>query len=359
MRRSGRDPSDPPVRVLLVSSSGGHLAQLIGLRGWLTSGGHPTSWATFDTPDALDRLAGEDVTWAHHPTTRNLLALLRNLCLAWRDVRRHRPGLVVSTGAAIALPYFLVARLHRIRTAYVEVCDRLETRTLTARLCGPLSEVFCVQHPDQLALYPGAHLIGSLLPEPAARSTVPPDGPPEVLVTLGTDLHPCDRLVDWSERAASATPGTTWSLQHGRSRSSSAMAASDYLSHDEFLAALRRAAVVVTHAGPGTIAEARSLGVPCVVVPRDPALGEHVDDHQLRYGAHIEGEPGVRVARSAEELLAHVRDHLAAAPSAGSTAPARPADSASVRFGAIVLRTPGTGAPSGSGRRLRPRDGIR
>jgi UDP-N-acetylglucosamine transferase subunit ALG13 len=311
MVTSSVDPSSPPVRVLLVGSSGGHLAQLLGLRDWLTAGGHPASWATFATPDALDRLAGEDVTWTHHPTTRSVVALVRNLRIAWRDVRRRRPGLVVSTGAAVAVPYFVVARLHRIRTVYVEVCDRLETRTLSARLCGPLSDVFCVQHPDQLALYPGAHVIGPLLPGPGRRDGTSPAGPPEVLVTLGTDLHPCDRLVDWSERAAAASPGTRWSLQHGRSRPSARMAARDYLPHGELREALRRAAVVVTHAGPGTISEARSLGVPCVVVPRDPALGEHVDDHQLRYAARLTDDAGVRVARTAEELVTHVRDLLA------------------------------------------------
>ena len=46
---------------------------------------------------------------------------------------------------------------------YVEVYDRIDTRTLTGRLCRPLTNLFCVQWEEQLQLYPGAVLIGELL----------------------------------------------------------------------------------------------------------------------------------------------------------------------------------------------------
>ena len=146
---------------MLVGSSGGHLAQLLALQPWLK--GRQASWATFKTPDAVSRLAGQRVSWAHYPTTRNVPNLLRNLLLAWSDLRRERPDLVVSTGAALAFPYFLVARVLGIRTAYIEVYDRLDTRTLTGRLCRPLASLFCVQWDEQCKAYPGAHVIGQLL----------------------------------------------------------------------------------------------------------------------------------------------------------------------------------------------------
>jgi UDP-N-acetylglucosamine:LPS N-acetylglucosamine transferase len=147
--------------VLLVGSSGGHLAQLVALEGWWS--GLERHWVSFDTPDAVGLLAGEPVTWAHHPTTRNARNLLRNTLLAARVLRRERPALVVSTGAGVALPFFVLARLVGARTAYVEVYDRLDTRTLTARLCRPFTDVFCVQWEEQRRLYPDAELIGGLL----------------------------------------------------------------------------------------------------------------------------------------------------------------------------------------------------
>ena len=155
-------PSEPPGgRVLLVCSSGGHLAQLYRLQPWWRR--RHRTWVTFDTPDATSLLADEDVVWAHRPTTRNLRNLARNTVLAWRTMRRLRPSLVVSDGAGVALPFFLLARLSGIPTAYLEVYDRIDSRTLTGRLCYPLSSLFLLQWTDQAALYPKGLVVGRLL----------------------------------------------------------------------------------------------------------------------------------------------------------------------------------------------------
>jgi len=70
---------------------------------------------------------------------------------------------VVSTGAAVAFPFFLAARAMGIPTVYVEVFDRIDTPTLTGRLCRPLSTLFCVQWPEQTEFYKGSELVGSLM----------------------------------------------------------------------------------------------------------------------------------------------------------------------------------------------------
>lgn len=147
--------------VLLVGSSGGHLAQLVALEPWWRK--HRRTWVTFDTADAVSILEGEEVIWAYHPTTRNIPNLIRNLGLAIRYFRSHRPDLVVSTGAAVAFPFFLLAKLLRIPTCYVEVYDRIDTPTLTGRLCHPITDLFLVQWEEQLSLYPRAVLVGRLL----------------------------------------------------------------------------------------------------------------------------------------------------------------------------------------------------
>ncbi|MDQ6686706.1 MAG: UDP-N-acetylglucosamine transferase subunit ALG14 [Actinomycetota bacterium] len=148
-------------RVLLVGSSGGHLAQLVPLADlWRPEG---RAWVTFATPDARSLLADESVTWAYSPTTRNIWNLLRNTLLAWRVLREVNPEVVVSTGAGVALPFFALARLRRVRTVYVEVFDRIDSTTLTARLCRPFTDLMLLQWPEQLALYPHGHVIGPLL----------------------------------------------------------------------------------------------------------------------------------------------------------------------------------------------------
>jgi hypothetical protein len=156
------EPSgNPRIKVALVSSAGGHLIQLYQLRTWWLK--HDRVWVTFDMPDSRSLLEGEEVVWAYHPTTRNIPNLLRNLRLAWRTLRRARPDLVVSTGAAVAVPFFVVARLLRIKTAYIEVYDRIDLATLSGRLCYPISNLFLLQWDEQRRFYPRGKVIGTLL----------------------------------------------------------------------------------------------------------------------------------------------------------------------------------------------------
>ncbi len=121
------------------------------LRPWWSE--HERSWACFRLPDAESRLDGEQVTWVYHPTTRNVVNLVRNLFLSVRVLRRERPDVVISTGAGVAVPFFWVGRLLGARTVYLEVYDRIDSATMTGRLCRPVTDLFLVQWPEQESLY--------------------------------------------------------------------------------------------------------------------------------------------------------------------------------------------------------------
>ncbi|WP_240641402.1 UDP-N-acetylglucosamine transferase subunit ALG14 [Nocardioides ferulae] len=148
-------------KVLLVTTQGGHLTQLLALRAWW--GARERLWVAPGTPDVADRLAGERVVASHWPTTRNLANLVRNLLLAVRVVTRERPALVVSAGAGVAVPFFVVAWLLRIPTVFIEVYDRVDSATVTGRLVGPFTTRRIVQWDQQLDVYPDARLVGRLL----------------------------------------------------------------------------------------------------------------------------------------------------------------------------------------------------
>ena len=97
------------VDVLLVCTPGGHLMQLVGLRpAWE---GMASAWVTYDSSDARSLLAFDRVFFAHGPGTRNLKTLVRNLPLAWRIIRELRPAVILSTGAALAVPFAWVGRI--------------------------------------------------------------------------------------------------------------------------------------------------------------------------------------------------------------------------------------------------------
>lgn len=158
----GAQPSQSrPTRLLLIASTGGHLTQLMAMRHWWED--CERTWVTFDNQHARTTLAGEDVIHAHSPTTRNIPNALRNMVLARHTLKDLHPDLVVSTGAGVAAPFFAIAHLRGIRTMYIEVIDRIASRTLTGRMVYPFVDQFAVQWREQERLYPGAVVIGPTL----------------------------------------------------------------------------------------------------------------------------------------------------------------------------------------------------
>jgi len=113
--------------------------------------------------DAVSTLKNERVYWCYYPTNRNITNLARNSLLAWRILWAERPNLIISTGAATAVPFFYLAKLFRAKTVYLEVYDRIDSPTLTGRLVYPVTDKFLVQWREQQAFYPKAVLVGELL----------------------------------------------------------------------------------------------------------------------------------------------------------------------------------------------------
>ena len=150
-----------PIRLGLVGSSGGHLAQLMALRPLWEE--HDRFWVTFPTEDAKSLLANERVYWCSHPTNRNVKNLIRNTGLALRILPKERPTHLLSTGAAVAVPCFYLGRLLGASLIFIETFDRIETPTLTGRIVNPITQHMFVQVPEQLGLYRRAEVLGPLL----------------------------------------------------------------------------------------------------------------------------------------------------------------------------------------------------
>ena len=117
-----------------------------------------------------------------------------------------------------------------------------------------------------------------------------------IFVTVGTNEARFDRLL---QAFQPSPPDEELLVQHGPSgvRPPGATCV-DYLPYDELVATVRRARVVVTHAGVGSIMTALANGKRPIVVPRLRRFDEAVDDHQLQL-AVPPGRGGPRHTRRA------------------------------------------------------------
>ncbi len=147
-------------RILLVSSTGGVLLDLLALRPWWSR--HDASWVAVPGSDTREVLAGERVTWTEELTPRQPLALARAVLAARQHLRKDRIDLVVSAGTGVAVPYFLAARSTGVPAWWVETLNVLAGAGIAARVCARAGDLVLVQHSEMLADYPRALFVGEL-----------------------------------------------------------------------------------------------------------------------------------------------------------------------------------------------------
>jgi len=125
------------------------------------------------------------------------------------------------------------------------------------------------------------------------------------VVTVGTDHHRFDRLMDWLESWNAAHPGAVrWQVQHGSTRPLAGAEGFTMMARPQLLELLRAADVVLTQGGPGGIMDSRECGTVPIVVPRLARLDEVVDDHQVAFGRHLSRNGLLVLAESESELRA-------------------------------------------------------
>ncbi len=144
---------------------------------------------------------------------------------------------------------------------------------------------------------------------------LPGADPANVFVTVGTDHHPFDRLIGWVDSwLANGSNGARSFVQYGTSRPPTVADGRDYVSHDEMDSLITNAGAIVCHGGPGTIIDCMRSGTKPIVVPRRHALGEHVDDHQVRFARRLESAGYIKVADDERELATLLRSALDGSP---------------------------------------------
>ncbi|MDV7757571.1 PssD/Cps14F family polysaccharide biosynthesis glycosyltransferase [Liquorilactobacillus mali] len=148
------------MKVCLVGSSGGHLAHLYMLKRFWDK--HEHFWVTFDKEDARGVLKNESFYPCYFPTNRSLKALIVNTFRAIKILWREKPDLIISSGAAVAVPFFYIGKLMGIKLVYVEVFDRIDKATMTGKLVYPITDLFIVEWEEMKKVYPKAINLGSI-----------------------------------------------------------------------------------------------------------------------------------------------------------------------------------------------------
>ena len=120
-------------------------------------------WVTFDKEDAKSLLKGEKMYPCYFPTNRNIKNLIKNTFLAYKVLKKEKPDLIISSGAAVAVPFFYVGKfLFGAKVVYIEVFDRIDKPTMSGKLVHPIADLFIVEWEEMKNVYSKAINLGSI-----------------------------------------------------------------------------------------------------------------------------------------------------------------------------------------------------
>lgn len=276
-------------RTLLVASTGGHLDQLVRLRRRFAPAASDVEWVTFDTEQARHVLSGEKVHYVPMVKPKDFGATLKSWKPAADILRSGDFESVVSTGAAVAVPYLVNARRGSIDSHYIESAARSAGPSLTGRIVRCLSGAYLyTQYPSWSGgtwRFRGSVFDGFT---PGAKRTASIE---RVVVTLGTQGDfGFERAIRGVRRVLSelGTASTVLWQTGATDVSRVGIRGVGTVPAAELRRAIAEADLVIGHAGVGTALMALEAGHTPLLMPRRRSHREHTDDHQLQIATELE-----------------------------------------------------------------------
>jgi beta-1,4-N-acetylglucosaminyltransferase len=144
-------------KICLACSVGGHLQEILQLKP--VYGEHPHFYVLNDRISLPEALEGRTYFIRH---SERDLGFFCNLWEALKIFRRERPTHLISTGASLAVPLALVARVMGIRVMFIETFAAITRPTLTGRLLYWIANRFVYQWPGLQDHYPSAQYAGTI-----------------------------------------------------------------------------------------------------------------------------------------------------------------------------------------------------
>lgn len=292
---------------LLVATTGGHLAQLFELATRMTALDGDRLWVTFASKQGETLLAEEARVFIPYIAERDVLGVGRGLAFARRLIGRGDVSAVVSTGSAIALSFLPYAAAKGIETHYIESAARVSRPSMTGRLLQHVPGIRLYRQYPQAAKaawgYGGSVFDGFEFVASERREIR------RVVVTVGME-RAFRRLVERALRILPADIEVLW--QSGPTAVDDLpIDARPFVAAADLDQAMQAADVVIAHAGCGSAIAALRAGKLPILVAREPAHGEVVDEHQREIAGWLD-EQGLAIGRTPEALCTEDIERAAA-----------------------------------------------
>lgn len=147
-------------KVLFISSTGGHLTELLELKKLfkkynyyiITEKDKSNEKLKADYPNRVGYL----LYCTKHSKFRYPFVLFMNCFISLYYYIKVRPDVIITTGTHTAGPMCCLGKIFGSKVIYIETFANINTKTVTGRILYMIADLFIVQWESMLRLYPKA-----------------------------------------------------------------------------------------------------------------------------------------------------------------------------------------------------------
>ena len=153
-------------KVLFISSTGGHLTELLQLKSLFSKYDYHIITEKDKTNKDLKNKYKERISYLPYGTRSHffkyifiyLFLILKTIYLYFKI----RPKVIITTGTHTAGPMCYLGKIFGSKIIYIETFANINKKTATGKLIYPIADLFIVQWEEMLKLYPKAIYGGAI-----------------------------------------------------------------------------------------------------------------------------------------------------------------------------------------------------
>ncbi len=153
-------------KVMFISSMGGHLNELLMLNKLFDKYDYRIVTEKNKTTRYLKDKYPKKASYLLYCTKKTFIlypfVLLLNSFISLFYFICFRPDFVVTTGTHTAGPMCCIAHIFKKKVIYIETFANVNTKTVAGSLIYKFADLFVVQWPQMLEVYPNAKCFGSI-----------------------------------------------------------------------------------------------------------------------------------------------------------------------------------------------------
>ena len=153
-------------KVIFISSTGGHLSELMQLKRIFNNYDYHIITEKTDTTIKLKNEYGKRIDYLVYGARNYLFSYIfkfsYNVIKSFFLYLTIRPDVIVTTGAHTAVPICYIAKFFKKKIIFVESFARVNSKSMSGKMINKIADVFLVQHKELLDVYENSTYKGDL-----------------------------------------------------------------------------------------------------------------------------------------------------------------------------------------------------